>query len=49
MPCRRLLDVEGWTNDITLLRQQLLATDRKLHQMRLSLRLPGAPFTSRSL
>ena len=39
---RRLLDVEGWTNDITLLRKALEATDRKLHQMRLSSRLPGA-------
>lgn len=39
--CRRLLDAEGWTNDITLLRKALEATDRKLHQMRLSSRLPG--------
>lgn len=39
--CRRLLDVEGWTNDITLLRKALEAIDRKLHQMRLSSRLPG--------
>ncbi|BDA49231.1 Coiled-coil domain-containing protein 77 [Coccomyxa sp. Obi] len=37
---RHLLDVEGWTNDITLLRKALEATDRKLHQMRLSSRLP---------
>lgn len=28
-------------SDITLLRQQLQAADRKLHQMRLSARLPG--------
>lgn len=41
MPCRRLLDIEGWGSDIMLLRQQLAATDRKLQQMRLASRLPG--------
>lgn len=32
---RRALDTEGFTNDISLLRKQLLVLDRKLHQMRL--------------
>lgn len=32
---RRALDSEGFTNDISLLRKQLLVLDRKLHQMRL--------------
>lgn len=41
MSCRRLLDIEGWASDMTRLRQQLAATDRKLHQMRLASRLPG--------
>lgn len=35
-------------SDITLLRQQLQATDRKLHQMRLSSYLPGALTFKRS-
>ena len=32
---RRQLDVDGWTADVTLLRKQLAAVDRKLLQMRL--------------
>ena len=36
---RRALDLEGFTNDITILRKQLAAVDRKLHQMRLIDRL----------
>lgn len=32
---RRTLDLEGFTNDISILRKQLLVLDRKLHQMRL--------------
>ncbi len=32
-------DAEGWSSDVTLLRKQLLAVDRKLHQMRLMDRL----------
>ena len=32
-------DAEGWASDVTLLRKQLLAVDRKLHQMRLMDRL----------
>lgn len=32
-------DAEGWSSDVTLLRKQLLAVDRKLHQMRLMHRL----------
>ena len=41
LACRRLLDIEGWASDMTLLRQQMSATNRKLHQMRLVSRLPG--------
>ena len=37
---RRLRDAEGFSNDVTRLRQQLTAVDRKLHQMRLQQRLP---------
>lgn len=36
---RRALDSEGFTNDISLLRKQLAAVDRKLHSMRLKSRL----------
>ncbi|KAK9814374.1 hypothetical protein WJX72_004785 [[Myrmecia] bisecta] len=36
---RRALDVEGWVSDVTILRKQLAAVDRKLHQMRLKDRL----------
>lgn len=36
---RRALDSEGFTNDVSLLRKQLSAVDRKLHQMRLQSRL----------
>lgn len=36
---RRALDLEGFTNDITILRKQLAVVDRKLHQMRLVDRL----------
>ena len=36
---RRVQDAEGWASDVTLLRKQLLAVDRKLHQMRLMDRL----------
>lgn len=36
---RRALDAEGFTNDVCLLRKQLSAVDRKLHQMRLQSRL----------
>lgn len=36
---RRVLDAEGFTNDVSLLRKQLAAVDRKLHQMRLLDRL----------
>lgn len=36
---RRALETEGFTNDISLLRKQLVAVDRKLHQMRLQSRL----------
>jgi predicted ATP-binding protein involved in virulence len=36
---RRALDAEGFTNDVSLLRRQLSAVDRKLHQMRLQSRL----------
>jgi septal ring factor EnvC (AmiA/AmiB activator) len=36
---RRALDAEGFTNDVTLLRKQLKAVDRKLHQTRLQSRL----------
>ena len=36
---RRALDAEGWLNDVTILRKQLAAVDRKLHQMRLMDRL----------
>lgn len=32
---RRQLDADGWTADVTLLRKQLAAVDRKLLQMRL--------------
>ena len=41
LACRRLLDIEGWASDMTLLRQQMAATNRKLQQMRLASRLPG--------
>lgn len=36
---RRALDAEGWLSDVTILRKQLAAIDRKLHQMRLMDRL----------
>ena len=36
---RRAMDAEGFTNDVCLLRKQLTAVDRKLHQMRLQSRL----------
>lgn len=36
---RRVLDSEGFTSDVTMLRQQLASVDRKLHQMRLQSRL----------
>lgn len=36
---RRALESEGFTNDVSLLRKQLAAVDRKLHQMRLQSRL----------
>lgn len=36
---RRALEAEGFTNDVSLLRKQLGAVDRKLHQMRLQNRL----------
>lgn len=36
---RRAMDAEGFTNDVSLLRKQLAAVDRKLHQMRLQSRL----------
>lgn len=36
---RRALDSEGFTNDVSHLRKQLAAVDRKLHQMRLQARL----------
>lgn len=36
---RRALEAEGFTNDVSLLRKQLGAVDRKLHQMRLQSRL----------
>lgn len=36
---RRALDAEGWLSDVTILRKQLAAVDRKLHQMRLMDRL----------
>lgn len=32
---RRQMDMDGWTADVTLLRKQLAAVDRKLLQMRL--------------
>lgn len=32
---RRHLDMEGWTNDVTMLRKQMTAVDRKLLEMRL--------------
>ena len=40
--CRRLLDVEGWAADIAMLRQQVAAADRKVTQLSLASRLPGA-------
>lgn len=39
MEHRRALDMEGFTNDVSLLRKQLASVDRKLHQMRLLDRL----------
>lgn len=33
--------MEGWANDVTLLRRQAAAVDRRLHQMRLVDRLEG--------
>jgi coiled-coil domain-containing protein 77 len=33
--CRRHLDMEGFSADITYLRKMLTAVDRKLHEMRL--------------
>ncbi|KAK9844770.1 hypothetical protein WJX74_006686 [Apatococcus lobatus] len=36
---RRALDQEGWDSDVTLLRRQMSAVDRKMHQMRLVGRL----------
>ena len=36
---RRAREAEGFASDITLLRQQLMAVDRTLHQMRLQSRL----------
>eukprot|EP01025_Chloroclados_australasicus_P041684 TRINITY_DN4434_c0_g1_i7.p1 TRINITY_DN4434_c0_g1~~TRINITY_DN4434_c0_g1_i7.p1 ORF type:complete len:407 (+),score=37.63 TRINITY_DN4434_c0_g1_i7:49-1269(+) len=36
---RRALDLEGFTNDVTILRKQLAAIDRRLHQMRILDRL----------
>lgn len=36
---RRALDAEGFTHDVSNLRKQLAAVDRKLHQMRLQARL----------
>jgi hypothetical protein len=33
------MDAEGFTSDVSLLRKQLSAVDRKLHQMRLQSRL----------
>ncbi|KAK3242884.1 hypothetical protein CYMTET_47438 [Cymbomonas tetramitiformis] len=39
LEARRLLDLEGFTRDVTLLRKQLCAVDRKLHQLRLANRL----------
>ena len=33
------MDLEGFTTDVSLLRKQLAAVDRKLHQMRLLERL----------
>ena len=40
---RRALDAEGWLSDVTILRKQLQAVDRKLHQMRLVDRLQVLP------
>jgi hypothetical protein len=39
---RRLLDVQGWAADAGLLRQGLAAAERKLTQLALVQRLPGA-------
>ena len=39
--CRRAMDKQGWSNDITLLRRQATAVDRRLCQMRLKDRLAG--------
>ena len=47
LACRRLLDIEGWASDMTMLRQQLAATNRKLQQMRLTSRLPGLTLARR--
>lgn len=41
---RRALDAEGWLSDVTILRKQLAAVDRKLHQMRLMDRLQVGHF-----
>lgn len=39
---RRALDMEGWSNDVGLLRKQLAAAERKMKEMKLIERLPGA-------
>ena len=46
---RRALDMEGWAKDVTLLRRQAAAVDRKLHQMRLVDRLEGGGIRGQSL
>lgn len=41
---RRALDAQGWDSDVALLRKQLAAVERRLHQTRLAARLDvGAP------
>lgn len=37
---RRAADMDGWISDVTLLRKQIAAVDRKLTQMRVMERLP---------
>ena len=39
---RRALDADGWDSDVSLLRKQLAAGERRLLQTRLAARLDGA-------
>jgi hypothetical protein len=43
MCARRAMDMEGWSNDVGILRKRLAAAERKMKEMKLIERLPGNP------